>query len=501
MAFFVCGKHMKESLTLAISKYLSDLIQSIGLVDLIDILIIAVFIYLILVWLKQARARFIVFGIAILGLIYTLAKFFRLYLTTTFFQAFFAIFLIMLVIIFQDEFRHFFEIVAVKGIIHKRRRKTPFGHDIDIITNVVTKLSHKKAGALIVIRGIDPLERHLEAGTILDGFLSQMMLESIFDPRIPTHDGALVIDGERISRFGCHLPLSTNTEKINGLGTRHAAALGLAERTDAICIIVSEGQGVVSVAEEGNIKQLSNISHLNVILENFYRKRFPLKKGSALLDFLKGHSLEKLIAVIFAASLWLAFGHRPEMIRRDFVAPIEYRNLAPDIFIGEPKPKEVTVTLSGSERAFKLIDPNELKLSLDMTGISRDGENKISLSKEMIRQFPGVSLVNFTPDSIELSIYRLIPFSFPVEVKTQGRPPAGVIIRQIRIEPKEVSIVLPSTANRNGIQISTEPIDLSSITQNAILSPKLIFPAQIRPATEKYPEVKVIIEVEKKEKP
>jgi len=484
-----------------IADYISGLIRDIGIVDLIDVAIIALFIYLILVWLKRARARFIVIGIVILGSIYALARLFRLYLTTTFFQAFFAIFLIMIVVIFQEEIRHFFEAIAIKGMIRKQRRKSHFSQDIESIVNAVTRLSHKKSGALIAIRGIDPLDRHLEAGIALDGLISQTLLESVFDPHVPTHDGALVIDNERIIRLGCHLPLSTNIEKVAGLGTRHAAALGLVERADAICIIISEEQGTVSVAEDGNIKQLKDITHLNGILESFYRKRFPVKRSSIFLDFLKGHFLEKIIAVLFAVGLWLALGHRPEIIRRDFVIPIEYRNLASDVFIGEPKPKEVTLTLNGTERAFKLVDAKELKLSLDMVGINKDGENKISLTKDMIHSPVGISIVHFDPGNVSLTIYRMITLSLPVELKTQGRASAGVNIREIRIEPKELPIVIPSTISRDKIKITTEPIDLGSVTKTTVLTPKLLIPSEVKFPADKYPEIKVFIEVEKKEKP
>ncbi|MDD5045057.1 MAG: diadenylate cyclase [Candidatus Omnitrophica bacterium] len=483
-----------------ISDYISGLIRSMGITDLIDIAIIAVFIYLILVWLKRARARFTVIGIVILGSIYAVARFFHLYLTTTFFQAFLAIFLIMIVVIFQDEFRHFFEAVAVKGMVRKPRRKTPFSQEIESITNAVAKLSRKKFGALIAIRGIDPLDRYLEAGFSLDGLLNQLLLESIFDPHVPTHDGAVVIDRERIIRVGCHLPLSTNIEKVSGLGTRHTAALGLSERTDALCIIVSEERGTVSVAEDGNIRQLTDVSQLNNILESFYRKRFPVKRSSVILDFLKGHSLEKLIAVVFAVCLWLALGERTEMVRRDFTVPIEYRNLAPDIFIGEPKPKEVTLTLNGSERAFKLIDPNNLKLSPDMGGIHKDGENYLLLNKDMIRLPAGVSIVHFYPEEIKLMIYRMFTLALPVEVKTQGRPGAGITINQIKVEPKEISVIVPSTTSRGKFNIVTEPIDLSSIDKTTTLTPKLIIPPDARFPLDKYPEIKVTVEVENKRK-
>ena len=485
-------------MSIKILNYATEFLQSLRFVDFIDIGVIAILIYLILVWLKKARVRLVLVGMIILGLIYILARFFGLYLTTMVFQAFFAIFLIMIVVIFQDDLRHFFERIAVIGVTRRHRAVAPFAQNTEMLSSALADLSRKKMGALIVIRGTDPLDRHLEAGVVVDALISQVLLESIFDRHAPSHDGATIIDGARITKLGCHLPLSTNIKSIGRLGTRHAAALGITERTDALSLVVSEEEGTISVADEGRIRHLKDITQINNTLQDFYLKKFPQKKNIGIKRFLAEHFIEKVIAVIIACSLWMTFGHRVESIRRDFVVPIEYRNLASNRIINEPTVKEVAVTLSGDAQGFNLFKPAELKVSLDMAKI-KDGENKIPLSKDLVRTSSGISVVNIDPGQILLNSYTLIPHTIALEIATRGKPPSGVVIRDIRIEPRSLSVMVPSTSPKDKFNITMEPIELTAVRETTTVIPKLIVDPDIRFSGDKAPEIKVIIDVEKKE--
>ena len=472
-------------------------IQDLRLTDIFDIAIITIFIYMILVWLQKSRARFMFIGMVIMGLIYVLARLFGLYLTSMALQAFFAVALIMVVVIFQDDFRHFFERLAMIGAARKHRIATSFASTIDVLASATANLSRKKIGALIVIRGRDPLDRHLEAGVNVNGALSQVLLETIFDRHVPSHDGAVIVEAQQITKFGSYLPLSANIKEIGRLGTRHAAGLGLTERTDALCLIVSEEQGSISIAEDGKIKHLKDPAQLHNVLADFYNRKFPEKKGAALSNFLTRHLLEKILAVILASGLWLVFGHRTETIRRDFAVPIEYRNLASNVIVKEPKPKDVTVTLSGTEQEFNLLKSKELKISLDASNV-KDGENIFPITKDLMKNPGGFSVVNVDPNEIHLNTYRVITVSTPVEIKTKGRPSADIVIKSMKIEPRDIQVIVPSTMVKDKIFITTEPIDLKSIAQTTTVAPALVLPENVRFPEDKNPDVKVMIEIEKK---
>lgn len=472
--------------------------NKIKFIDIIDIGIISSFIYIVLVWLKKARARFMFIGMIAIGLIYIIARFLGLYLTTMALQAFFAVALIMVVVIFQDDLRRFFESIALAGIARRHRIITSSDEKIDILMSALANLSRKNIGALIVLRGKDPLDRHLEAGINVDGLMSQVLLESIFDPHVPCHDGAVIVEGGRVARLGCHLPLSININEIGRLGTRHAAALGITEHSDSLSLVVSEEHGTIAVADNGKMKHIKDMGQLKGILKYFYHTRFPEKKGMGIFSFLVRHFPEKIIAVVLACSLWMAFGHRSETVRRDMVIPIEYRNLAANRIIKEPKIKEVTITLSGTEQEFGLLKPKEIKISVDTSEI-KDGDNTFVLTKELVRNSSGLSIINIDPDEISLNSYRMIPVEIPVEIVTKGSPPGDVKMIDITAEPKVVPALFPSTLPTSRASISTEPIDIGSVTGKTAVIPKLSVSPDIRFSNDKYPEVKVTINAERRD--
>lgn len=254
--------------------------HSFRIQDFFDIIIISALIYVLLIWFKRSASRLVFGGIILLGTIYTVARLFHLYLTSMVFQGFFAILLIALVVIFQEEIRRFFERLATWGSIRKIRGKVgrpPQHKDVEILVESIADLAAKKIGALIVLQGRDPLGRHLKGGYELDGILSQPLLASIFDVHSIGHDGAVIIDKSRVVKFGCHLPLSLDANKFARLGLRHTAALGLSERCDALCIVVSEERGTITTICEEQLKVIDNPTKLSVILEKFYEKKSPSK--------------------------------------------------------------------------------------------------------------------------------------------------------------------------------------------------------------------------------
>jgi len=279
----------------------------ITIFDLLDIVIVAVLIYILLIWLKQTRSRSITIGMFIAGAVYLFARNFNLRITLFIFEGFFSIFLIALVIIFQADIRRFFEVIGVWGIKNRFKRNTSTIIHIavvDTIIKAVENLSLKKMGALLVIRGNETIERHLNGGVALNGQLSVNLLESLFDDNSPGHDGASIIENDILTKFGVHLPLSNDLIQIKQHGTRHAAALGLAERSDVFIIVVSEESGDISLAFDGKLEKAEDPGKLRAAMENFYREKYPQKRWQSWENLLKKHYLEKIISIPIAFIIW-----------------------------------------------------------------------------------------------------------------------------------------------------------------------------------------------------
>ena len=469
--------------------------------DILDIAIISIMISALLIWFKDRASRFVFLGITLLGVVYMLARFFQLYLTTVVLQAFFAILLFVLVVIFQEDLRRFFERLALLGSFRKRFfAVAAFNEGAEVLAQTAADLARKKVGALIALQGHDPLDRHLTGGSNLDGILSQPLLESIFDPHSIGHDGAILVDGNRVMRFGCHLPLSANAAQHGNLGLRHTAALGLSERSDAICIVVSEERGTISLAKGERIQEIANASALRIELEAFFAKRAPLAKPGPILRWLKENKREKMIAIVLACILWVVFGYQRETIRRDFMVPIEYRNAPAEWVLEEPKATEAKVMLMGHAQAFQLLNPQSLKISLDLAQFP-PGKQEVTLTRDMVKTPSNLAVAGISPERITVVTSRLISMTVPIEVLTENNPPPGLAVQQIIATPAEARILIPRRLRGKRIRILTEPIDLAQLDVQKAFSPSLRYPPDIQFAKGKAPVVRVIVKTRQEPTP
>jgi diadenylate cyclase len=477
------------------------MLNTLRIQDILDIAIISVMISALLIWFKDRASRFVFLGITLLGVVYILARFFQLYLTAVVLQAFFAILLFVLVVIFQEDLRRFFEQLALLGRFRKRFfEAAAFNEGAEILAQTAADLARKKVGALIALQGQDPLDRHLTGGSNLDGILSQPLLESIFDPHSIGHDGAVLVDGNRVMQFGCHLPLSANAAQHGSLGLRHTAALGLSERSDAICIVVSEERGSISLAKGERIQEIANASALRIELEAFFARRAPLAKTGSMVRWLKENQREKVIAVVLACTLWFVFGYQRETVRRDFTIPIEYRNAPAEWILEEPKATEAKVMLMGHAQAFQLLHAEDLKISLDLAQL-QPGKQEVTLTRGMVKTPSNIAVTGISPDRITIVTSRLISMTVPIEVLTENIPPQGVAVQKITATPAEARILVHRKLRGKRIRILTEPIDLAQLDVQRAFTPSLRYPPDIQFAGGKAPVVRVVVKTRQESAP
>jgi uncharacterized protein (TIGR00159 family) len=379
-----------------------DTFQTIRATDVLDIAVISGLLYFVLLWFKQTKAAFVARGIFIFVIVYVIAQQAGMYLTTWMFQGFFAIFLIALVVIFQEELRSFFERLAVWSL-RRAGARAPAPREAEVLVRTVGQLARGRIGALIVLRGRDPLERHIEGGHDLDGRLSGPLLLSLFDPHSEGHDGAVVIEGDRVVRFGGVLPLSKAFDRLSGVGTRHAAALGLAERTDALCLVVSEERGSISVARDDMIVPVKSLEELEGRLTTFLREKAPLKAKARWRDVVRHNVAEKLIAVAISLGLWLVFVKGYSPASEAFRVPVDARAVPAHLSLVSVQPSSVNVTLKGLKRDLKLLNPLSLRVVLDLSKIE-PGEHTLPIAERHVRIPGALQLAQVDPAAVEVTL-------------------------------------------------------------------------------------------------
>lgn len=230
--------------------------DAVALRDLFDIVIVAFLIYEVLRLMRGTRAAQMVGGLLAFGLIYQLSIFFRLTTVELLIRTFAVYLGFGVFVLFQNEIRAALTQIGNKLLMKWRTSENPFGEEwYDEVVLAATTLSSEKTGALMVFERYVGLKPYIESGIRLDARVNYDLLVTIFDTHTPLHDGALIISNARIAAACCFLPLTQNPRISRELGTRHRAAIGVTEDSDAFAVIVSEETGVISFAISGMLRR------------------------------------------------------------------------------------------------------------------------------------------------------------------------------------------------------------------------------------------------------
>lgn len=383
--------------------------SEIGLSGLFDIAVVTLVIYSFLVALKRTRRSGLIFaGIAILGIVYLAALKFNLVLTVALLQGFFAVILVALVVIFQEDLRYFFERVGrwwvERRLPRYKRTTTPLLRpEVETLARTLGDLARARIGALVVLRGKDPIARHIVGGEDVQGLISEPLLKSIFDPHSIGHDGAVVVDGHLIEKLGCHLPLSKNLEKLPYSGTRHAAALGLSERSDALCVVVSEERGTISVARRGDIYTVPTPADLVNVLEGFSNEVRPRAQAKPTVEFFRRNYQEKAVALALAVALWVVVVQRAQVVERTFAADVSHSLLPSALIVTSIQPPKVYVTFSAQRKDFAFMKPEDVKVVLNLWDVKK-GRRAFPVTRNELSFPSDLELKDIQPRQVILNI-------------------------------------------------------------------------------------------------
>lgn len=234
----------------------------------VEILILWVFYYRILVFFAGTRAFQVLKGITYLIIAFLVSKYFGLDTINWLLKKIFGVSVIAFVIIFHQELRQGLARLGQQHIFNLSLHESEILAVIEELTGAAFKMSKTKTGGLIAIERETKLSTYIESGLQIDSKISTEILQSIFSPQSPIHDGGVILRGDRILAAACLFPLSENTNFSKSMGTRHRAAIGITEHTDSVVIVVSEETGNVSIAIDGQFMNMSNEQELTNFLKN-----------------------------------------------------------------------------------------------------------------------------------------------------------------------------------------------------------------------------------------
>ncbi len=266
-------------------RYLSDF----SYVDALDILFLSLLLYVAYKFMRDRRAGKLAMGLLIFVALLIVSSVLEMHAIQFIFRNFYQIGFLAVVIVFQPELRAGLEKMGtspfsgLKGLAPSDTKEiASTTADIDVICEAVCDMARSKTGALIVIERSTKLGEYIKSGVLINAQMSPFLIRNIFFNKAPLHDGAVIIRGHRIFAAGCFLPLSTKDDIVQSLGTRHRAAIGMSEASDAVVIVVSEETGIISIATDGSLKRNFNYNSLKQDLVKLlvHSNRKPQENGS-----------------------------------------------------------------------------------------------------------------------------------------------------------------------------------------------------------------------------
>ncbi len=252
------------------------------LLTLVDLTLVWFFFYIFLVRSKGTRTIHILVGFFLLVVLYGVGDALELRATEWLLSGFFKYFIIIAVVIFKDEIRDILMSMDRFGITDRTYGISGGATPADEIANAISHLADKREGALVIIKQQGDPTPFITGGVELDAIVKKELLLAIFNKHSPLHDGAVIIDGDRLVKAGTVLPLTTNPEIDPNFGTRHRAAYGISERVDSIVLVVSEERGQISMLRNGQISRSMTKDYLVRVLNDKFspEKRTARKRGA-----------------------------------------------------------------------------------------------------------------------------------------------------------------------------------------------------------------------------
>ena len=374
--------------------------------DLVDILFLTVVAYQLYEWFRETRALRVIIGLAVLGGIFSIAKLWGLFLTTRVFQVLWQVLLILLLILFQAEIRQVLERVSPLRFLRSRQRGFGGSFTRDL-ADTMFDLAAEGTGALIVMTRDDNPAEFIHAGQEIMALPDTALIKSIFNRHAPAHDGAVILSQDRLTHMGCILPLSEKENIPKHYGTRHRAALGISEKTDAVCLVVSEERAEVISVVDGNATVWNDPASLAAKLKEWIggpEIQMPKMQRLATEIFVQNWK-KKLSALAMVSIAWVALASQQE-VELTVTTPIRYLNIASGLVVNEDAVKSVELTMAGRRNSIRSLEQEDVQVLVDLNRLTA-GPHYLNLSARNVDLPLGLKIQSILPQKIIVILNQL----------------------------------------------------------------------------------------------
>lgn len=433
--------------------------------DVVDVLLNSYILFRLYVLFRGTNVIRVLAGIALLWIFQRLAVGLGLIVTSWAMQGIIAGAALIIIIVFRNEIRNVLQAKNLRAILWdfpQISERTP----IDAIVEGVYDLASNRIGALIVLPGKEDIDDSVKGGVTWQGQISREMLLSVFWNGNPVHDGAVLIEGDRVARVGCILPLSSREDLPQYFGTRHRAAVGLAEQSDALIIVVSEERGEVVVAKNSSIVPIQD----NIALSRLLRRHLGGFSEDAKLAKKERTELgiAAAVCVVCMAGVWFSFAKGMETLT-SIEVPLEYMNRDPRMQVVSTSANAVRLYLSGSGTLISSLRPDQVRVKLDMKN-AQNGENVLEIPNDSIVIPPGVRLNRIEPSEVKVVLDIPVIKRLPIQVDWVGRLPEGIVMTDMTLKPKTVVVEGPAQILDQLHTVYTQRVPLDGLSRSGQLS-------------------------------
>jgi uncharacterized protein (TIGR00159 family) len=433
--------------------------------DVVDIILVGYILLRFYVLFRGTAVFRGIVGLALLWIFQRVPQSMGLVVTSWAVQGIITVAAFIIIVVYRNELRSVLQARNLKNILWggaHRSEETP----VEIIAGCAFELSRKRTGALIVFPGTNDMEDVIQGGIPWQGLVTREMISSIFWRDNPVHDGAAIIQGDRITKVGVILPLSRREDLPSGYGTRHRAAAGLAEVTDALAVVVSEERKSVVVVKGSELHEVKGVFELEQVLrEHLGELARPTRK----------HVIEKVqlgmaavVALLFVTGIWFSFTKGLDTLI-ELEVPVEYMNRDPDKEIVDASVSNVGLQVGGSGALIKSIRPEQVQVKLDLSNASV-GPNTYTITQDDVTLPPGALLKMVEPKTVKVTLDVLTQKEMWVQVDWVGELPRYLILESVQVKPQKVIIIGANQILSDISTVYTQNVSLEKIFESGTLT-------------------------------